>query len=254
MRGDKTIIPRGYTILRRSDHIYCITTSENIESLVEFVGKDIVQVKRVMIIGGSSISYRAAQILEKQYAVTLVVGEEKEAKLFAEKLNNTLVIKGDPSNVEILLEEGLQNMDVFVALTPNSETNIVTSLMAEKNGVYKTIALVNNTNYTHISQNIGVDTLINEKLIAANNIFRFVRKGKIEAITTLHGVDAEVIEFVIQKNNRVTKHLIRELHFPDAALIGGIIRGEQSIIPNGDFQIQLHDKVIVLLCLKQSLK
>ena len=136
-------------------------------------------------------------------------------------------------------------MDAFIALTPNSETNIITSLMAEQSGVYKTIALVDNVNYTHISQNIGVDTIINKKLIAANNIFRFVRKGKIEAITSLHGVEAEVIEFIIHKENRLTKNPIRSLRIPQQAIIVGVIRGENSFIPDGDFQMNLHDKVIV---------
>ena len=117
--------------------------------------------------------------------------------------------------------------------------------MAEDTGVFKTIALVDNIDYTHISQNIGVDTLINKKLISANNIFRFVRKGKIEAITSLHGVNAEIIEFVIHKNNRLTKKPLKDLVFPKQALIGGVIRGEESHIPTGEFQLQVEDKVIV---------
>jgi len=136
-------------------------------------------------------------------------------------------------------------MDAFIALTENSETNIITSLMAENIGVFKTIALVDNIDYTHISQNIGIDTLINKKLIAANNIFRFVRKGKIEAITSLHGVDAEVIEYLVHKNNRLTKYPIRELHFPEKAMIGSVIRDGEAVMVSGDFQLQVHDKVIV---------
>jgi trk system potassium uptake protein TrkA len=118
-------------------------------------------------------------------------------------------------------------------------------LLAEQEGVFKTIALVDNTDYTHISQNIGIDTLINKKLIAANNIFRYVRKGQIEAITSLHGVNAEIIEFVVHKNNRLTRAKLRDLHFPQSAIIGGVIRGDQSLIPDGDFQLQVNDKVIV---------
>jgi trk system potassium uptake protein TrkA len=136
-------------------------------------------------------------------------------------------------------------MDAFIALTPNSETNIIASLTAKNHGVYKTIAQVENKEYTFISQNIGVDTLINQKLIAANNIFRFVRQGRVEAITGLHGVEAEVIEFVITKNNQITRKPLKDLHFPTAALIGGVIRGEESLIPDGNFQLQVDDKVIV---------
>ena len=198
-----------------------------------------------MIIGGLGIAFETAKMLENDYQVTLISNNKEVCKVIAEQLNNTLVINGDPSNVELLMEEGLSKMDAFIALTPNAETNIITSLTAKNNGVMKTIAQVENTDYTHISQDIGVDTLINKKLIAANNIFRFVRKGRIEAITSLHGVDAEIIEFVVHKNNRLTRKPLRELHFPEKALIGGVIRGEETLIPNGDFQVLLNDRVIV---------
>ena len=135
-------------------------------------------------------------------------------------------------------------MDAFIAVTPNSETNIIASVMAEACGVYKTIAMVENIDYTHISLNIGVDTIINKKLIAANNIFRFVRKGHIEAIASLHGVDAEVIEYVIQKSNRLTRKPISALKLPDTLVIAGVIRGEEVFIPTGDFRMQLADRVI----------
>jgi trk system potassium uptake protein TrkA len=136
-------------------------------------------------------------------------------------------------------------MDAFIALTPNAEINILTSLIAEETGVYKTIASVDNTNYTHISQNIGIDTIINKKLIAANNIFRYVRKGKVEAIASLQGVDAEVIEFKIYKENRLVRNSICELHLPEKAVIAGVVRGEQTFIPDDNFCFQLGDKVIV---------
>jgi trk system potassium uptake protein TrkA len=155
-------------------------------------------------------------------------------------------VKGDPSNIELLKEEGLEKMDAFIALTPNSETNIVASLLAEEAGSTKTIALVDNVDYTHISQNIGVDTLINKKLIAANNVFRYVRKGNIEAIASLHGVDAEVIEFVINRANRLTKNPISKLRLPDDAVVAGVVRGTDSIFPKGNTILEVGDKVIVL--------
>jgi len=245
LRNHKTIIPRGDFMLQGKDHIYCVTKNDNIDQVIKFVGKDLVNVKNIMIVGGSDVGQTTAQLLEEEYNVTLVERDKETCKLLAENLNNTLIIKADPGNVELLKEEGLEKMDAFIALTPNSETNIITSLMAEDAGVFKTIALVDNTDYTHISQNIGIDTIINKKLIAANNIFRFVRKGKVEAITSLHGVNAEIIEFVIQKNNRITKYKVKDLHFPNKAVIAGVIRGEESLIPDGNFQLQLHDKVIV---------
>jgi len=104
---------------------------------------------------------------------------------------------------------------------------------------------VENKEYTHISQNIGVDTLINKKLIAANNIFRYVRKGQVQAVTSINGVDAEVIEFVVHKENQLTRKALKDLHFPKSALVGGVIRGKESLIPDGNFRFQVDDKVIV---------
>ncbi len=245
LRGHQTIIPHGDTVLRRGDHVYFITKRANINELNELVGKRKVKLKNVMIIGGTSLALATAKRLENDYNVTLIEKDKDVCKELADTLKNTLIIHGDPSNINLMEEEGLSRMDAFIALTPNSETNIIASLTAKNFGVYKTIAQVENKEYTHISQNIGVDTLINKKLIAANNIFRFVRKGRIEAITSLHGVDAEVIEFVVTKSNQLTRKNLRELHFPQTALIGGVIRGEESLIPNGDFRLEINDRVIV---------
>ncbi len=245
LRGNETIIPQPHTYLRRNDHIYFISKKENIDQLASIVGKKKVVVKNVMILGGTALGRATAKRLEQDYNVTLIERDKEKCKELAEEFNHTLIINGDASNLDLLIEEGLNNMDAFIALTENSETNIIASLAAKEQGVYKTIAQVENKEYIHLSQNIGVDTLINKKLIAANNIFRYVRKGQIEAITSLYGVDAEVIEFVVNKKNFMTKKPLANLHLPKKALVGGIIRGEKSLIPEGDFQLDLNDRVIV---------
>jgi trk/ktr system potassium uptake protein len=247
LRNHETIIPKGDTILRKGDHLYIATQKQFLDAVMTFVGKQLKEIKNVMIIGGSPLALRTAQLIENEFSVTIVVKDKEVSKKFAAALDESLIINADPSNVDTLKEEGLERMDAFVALTPNAETNIITSLIAEEAGVHKTIALVDNVNYTHISQNIGIDTIINKKLIAANNIFRFVRKGKVEAVASLHGVDAEVIEFEIHKKNRLIKHPIRDLRIPEKSIIAGIIRGEESFIPNGDFIFEFNDKVIVLV-------
>ena len=246
LRGEKTIIPRGGTTLQKGDHLYISARDNKLEQVMKIIGKASHQIKKVMIIGNTPLALRTAQLLEDKYSVTLVAAEKKVCKNFLETLGNTLIVQQDPSDVDALRGEGLRHMDAFIALTPNSETNIITSLMAEETGVIKTIALVDNVNYTHISQNIGIDTIINKKLIAANNIFRFVRKGKVEAIASLHGVEAEMIEFEIHKNNRLLKNPLNKLHLPEDSIIVGAIRGEQSFLPEGDFQLEIGDKVIIL--------
>jgi len=246
LRGNKTILPRASTLIQRGDHIYFISDTREVSSLLDTIGKPGKKIRSIMFVGGNVISMTAARHLEDDYKITIVEQDERQCKMLLEHLNNTLVVKGDPSNFELLKEEGLESMDAFIAVTPNSETNIITSLMAETLGVHKTIALVENLDYTHISQNIGVNTLINKKIIAANNIFRYVRKGKVEAIASLHGVDAEVIEYSIQKDSSLTRTPLRNLKLPANAIIGAVIRNEETIIPTGDFVFKVHDKVIIL--------
>ena len=230
---------------RRKDHFYFITNKSDTDSLEQCLGKEKIKIRNVMIVGGGGLALDTAKMLEQDYNVTLVESDKNRCREMADELQRTLIINGEPSNIDLLEEEGLSRMDAFIALSPNSETNIITSLTAKNHGVYKTIAQVENKEYVHISQDIGVDSLINKKLIAANNIFRFIRKGQIEAITSLNGVDAEIIEFIVHKTNQLTRKPLKDLHFPETAIVGGVIRGEDSMIPSGDIQLQVGDRVIV---------
>ena len=246
LRKGNTIIPRGNTILKSDDHLYFLTDTPSKSDVMCMVNEETREIKKIMIIGSTKLSLHTARKLQENYQVVLVSSDKAFCEKAAEVLTNALVLQGDPNNIELLKEEGLEKMDAFIALTNNSETNIITSLMAEDSGVFKSISLVENTAYTKISQNIGVDTIINTKIIAANNIFRFIRRGKIEAITSLHGVDAEVIEFVVPENSKLVKSKIMDLDFPLDAIIGGVIRGSKTYLPDGSFQIQVNDKVIIL--------
>ncbi|MEE9438851.1 MAG: Trk system potassium transporter TrkA [Saprospiraceae bacterium] len=245
LRNDTTIIPRGHTILEKGDHLYLSIRTKDIDKVMPFVGKQKQAIKRIMIAGDTLLALRTAELMEDEYKVSVIMRNKERGKEFLDNLRNCLITIGDPSNIDLLEQEGLAHMDAFIALTPDSEINILSSLIAEDRGVYKTIALVDNEVYTHISQSIGVDTIINKKLIAANNIFRFVRKGSVKAITTLHGVDAEIIEFEISIDNKLTYKTLSEMNIPQEAIIAGVIRGSKTIIPGGNFQLKIGDKVIV---------
>lgn len=245
LRNNETILPEGSTTLQENDHVFFMTNNRKKLPLKEYIGKENGKIQRIMIVGGGNLTYLTAKVLEKDFSVTIVEKNKDRCNFLAENLNNTLIINGDPSNMDLLEEEGLDNMDAFLALTPNSETNIITSLSAKNHGVFKTIAQVENSDYVHISQNIGVDTLINKKLIAANNIFRFIRKGKVEEIVSLKGVDAEIIEFEVHRDNQITNNPISELPLPKSAIVGGVVRDQKGLIPDGDFQLAIGDKVIV---------
>ena len=245
VRNQLTIIPNGNTIIRNNDIVFFIFNEEERNSIIKLVGQKRVIVKNVMLIGGDDLAYTTAIKLEKDYHVTLIHKDKERCKWLASNLDKALVINGDYKNIELLIEEGLEEMEAFVALTESSETNIITSLSAKNHGVYKTIAHVDTREYIHISHSIGVDSLINKKLVAANQITRYLRKGKVESVSSIYGVDAEFIQYEISKNNQLTRKPLKDLHFPSTALVAGVIRGEDTFIPDGDFQLEIDDKAIV---------
>ena len=249
----ETIIPIGSTKFKHHDQVYFSVTKEHIDKVYELIGKKKVGIKDVMILGGSRIGQKAAKNLcDHNFNVKLIESKRDKAFELADSLCNTLIIQGDGRNVELLDEEAISKMDAFVAVTGNSETNIMSCLVAKSKGVKKTIALVENMDYINISQTIGIDTLINKKLLAAGAIFKHVRKGKVLALANLHNVDAEVLEFFVRRNTKATKLKIKDLGLTDKAVIGGVVRKGEAIMTFGDFQILKGDRVIVF-CLPESI-
>jgi trk system potassium uptake protein TrkA len=249
----QTIIPRGDTEYKMNDQVYFSVPNYSIDKLYPICGKEHIDIKNVMILGGSSIGMKTARNLcQENFKVKLIEKQKERALNLAEDLRSTLVIHGDGRNLELLEEENIRDMDAFIAVTGNSETNIMSCLVAKSKGVKKTVALVENMDYINISQTIGIDTLINKKLIAASNIFRHIRKGEILALANLHNVDAEVFEFEVQENAKVTEKPIKDLRFPREAVFGGIIRNGKALMSFGDMQIKPGDYVIVF-CLPEAI-
>ena len=242
----KTIIPYGDTTFQEGDHVYFVAQPESVEKLLFLSGKKKEGVKSLMILGGSRVGFHAAKILSNKYNVKLIEKDSQKCFELADELPDAMVINGDGRNVELLEEESINEMDAFIAVTGDSETNIISCLVAKKLGVKKTIAMVENMDYIHLSQSIGVDTMINKKLIAANFIFRHVRQGEIVSITSIHGVNAEILEFEVQENSKITQHQLRNLQFPKSAIIGGVIRDGKGLTTPGNFRFQAKDRVVVL--------
>ena len=241
-----TVIPRGDTYFKEGDQVYFITVKEGVDELYKLTGKKKEDIKNVMILGGSKVGFKTARDLcSKRFNVKLIEKNKEKAFDLADDLPNALVINGDGRNVELLEEESLESMDAFIAVTGNSETNIMSCLVAKSKHIKKTIALVENMDYFQLSHSIGIDTLINKKLLAANNIFRHIRKGEVVALMRLNNLNAEILEFIVKKDSKVTGSTIRELNFPKDATIGGVVRDGEGIIALGGFTIQAGDRVVV---------
>ncbi len=248
-----TVIPRGDTVFKEGDQVYFITVKEGVDELYKLTGKKKEEIKNVMILGGSKVGFKAARDLcAKKFNVKLIEKSKEKAFELSDDLPNALVINGDGRNVELLKEESLESMDAFIAVTGNSETNIMSCLVAKSKHIKKTIALVENMDYFQLSHSIGIDTLINKKLLAANNIFRYIRKGEVVALMRINNLNAEILEFIVKPNSKVTGSIIRELNFPKAATIGGVLRDGEGIIALGGFEIKAGDRVVVC-CLPEAI-
>lgn len=251
--SSETVIPRGETIYKAEDQLYFSAPKESIDSLYMLMGRSQFGVKDVMILGGSKIGIKTARNLcGKDFRLKLIEINKQKAFDIAEKLPDVLVVNGDGRDVELLEEENISEMDAFVAVTGNSEANIMSCLVAKSKGVKKTIALVENMDYINISKTIGVDTLVNKKLLAASAIFKHIRKGDVLKLVNLHNVDAEILEFKVKSNTPVTKKTIKELDITRKAVFGGVIREGKAFMTYGDFQIRAGDKVVVF-CLPEAI-
>ena len=244
-REGETIIPRGNDQFQDGDTIYVIANQDDVRSLMVFSGKPNIEVNNIMILGGSRIGVRIAAELQEEANVKLVEYNPEKAYKLTESLEKTLIISDDGRNIDSMIEEGLSNMDAFVAVTGRSETNILAAMVAKRLGVKKVIAEVENLNFINLAESMGIDTIINKKLITASNIFRFTMNTDVQAIKCLTGCDAEVLEFIAKPNSLATKGQIRELNFPQDAMIGGIVRGDRSYIATGSMQINAFDRVVV---------
>jgi trk system potassium uptake protein TrkA len=198
-----------------------------------------------MILGGSRIGKHVALYMQKTCQVKLIDIDIKRCEELAEILDNTLIINGDGRNVELLEQEGITGIDAFVAVTGNSETNILSCLLAKKMGVRRTIAEVENMEYINLAENTGIDTIINKKISAASRIFRHTTNPNVTQVKYMTGTEAEVLEFLVPVRARITKGTLRSIDFPKDAIVGGGTRDGEPFIATGDTIIKANDRVVV---------
>ena len=244
-RSGKTIIPRGNERFLVGDSVYIISTYEGIEEMMKSSGKESFDAKRIMILGGSRIGKHIALYMQKTCEVKLLDLNIAKCEELADILDKTLIINGDGRNVDLLDQEGITKMDAFVAVTGNSETNILACLLAKKMGVKMTIAEVENMEFINLAENTGIDTIINKKISAASRIFRHTASPNVTQVKCMAGTEAEVLEFNVPENAKITKGTLRSIDFPRDAIVGGGTRDGVPFIATGDTIINANDKVVV---------
>ncbi len=244
-RNGDTIIPSGDDIFQSNDLVYVVTNQSSIKQIMRYAGKEEFPVRNILIMGGSRIGIRTALDLEADTNIKLIEINGEKCEKISDLVDKTLVINGDGRDIELLRDSGIKGMDAFIAVTGNSETNILSCLMAKKMGVKKVICEVENFDYIGIAENMGLDTIINKKVSAASRIFRFTMTDEVTSIKCLTGTEAEVFEFIAKPGSVATKGPIKDINFPKDAIIGGIIRGKSSFVARGETQIKENDRVVV---------
>ncbi len=246
-RNNDTIIPKFDTKFKYHDLVFIISKREGMDMLMKYVGKHNIEVNSLMILGGSPIGEMVATQVSKHIDnVKLIEMNKEKCVMLSEKLpDNVVVVNGDGRNSDMLLEESIKDFDAFVAVTNNSETNILACVAAKRLGVPRTIAEVENLEYIRLAESMGVDAVINKKLITAGRIFKFTLSSKVRFIKYMSGTNAEVLEYIVAPDTAITKVALKDMNFPKNAIIGGIIRGNDSYIAVGDTKIEAYDRVAV---------
>ena len=251
-RNHETIIPRGDDYIRANDIVYIATTQENSVNLLDICGKEDVHIKKVLMMGGSRIAVQLAMIVGDEYKITIIENDYERCEQLADTLPNCNIIHGDGRNFEVLEEEGIEEMDAFIALTDSSETNILGCLAAKEYGVKKTIAEVENIQFINEAEALNIGTIINKKLLASSSIFQILLDADSTNVKCLALADAEVAEIVAKKDSKITRAKVKDLNLSKDLTIAGMLRNGKGYLVQGDTQIQEGDRVVVF-CLSGAI-
>jgi len=245
-RDNKIIIPDGEEKIIVGDNLYVLVEKDNFLGLNEFFNEKPLDMQNVMILGGNRIAIQTALILAKLGINTKLIERDKEkCDKIAELLPHSLIINGDGTNIDLLKSEGIKTTDGFVAVTGYDEYNLLVALLAKHLGTKKVIAKIDRSNYIPILEKIGVDAVVNPRIITTSAILQFIRKGEIVSLTLLKEGKAEVIELMVHSNSKIINKPLRNANLPKNSIIGAVIRKDRVIIPHGDDTIQAQDKIII---------
>ena len=254
-RGNETIIPRGDDMIKLNDIVYFTTTKKYIPYIQKIAGKEhYPEVRNVMIMGGSRIAVRASQYIPDYIQIKIIESDLERCHRLTDLVDDKImIINGDGRDIDLLLEEGIKNTDAFVALTGNSETNILACLAAKRMGVTKTVAEVENIDYISMAESLDIGTVINKKMIAASHIYQMMLDADVSNVKCLTFANADVAEFKVKEGSRITQKAIKDMGLPKGITIGGMIRNGEGMLVTGNTIIQPGDHVVVF-CLEKMIK
>lgn len=254
-RMGETIIPDGHDELQAGDIVYFMTTKRALPYIRTITGKEAhASIRNIMIMGGSRIAMRTAQLVSDAMSVKIIESDLARCHWLTDLVDeNVMIINGDGRDYKLLEEEGINEIDAFVALTDNAETNILACLSAKRMGVFKTIAEVENIDYISMADSLDIGAVINKKKIAASYIYQLLLDADVENVKCLTFANADVAEFIVKEGARVTRSLVKDIALPKGATIGGLVRKDEGVLVTGYTQIEAGDHVVVF-CISSMIK
>lgn len=248
-RGGRTIIPRGDDTIQAGDSIFIFAHQKDlptIQYMMQLKEEKTRRNRRIFILGGGRIGLHIAEELERlRFEVRLVERDEARCEKLSAKLKRTMVIHAEGTEIDTLIEEGVERADVFIAVTGNDESNILCSLLARQHGARRVMALVNKPELLTLAGSLGIDACVSPRLAAAGAILKYVRRGEVISLATIEGSNAEVLEIEVKAGRQVIGKELKTLHFPQGAIIGAIVRGQNYEIPTGDSTLAAGDRVVI---------
>lgn len=254
-RGDETIIPRGNDVILPEDLVCFMTTHDQIPYIRKITGKEeFNEVRNIIMMGGSRIAVRTTKLIPDGIKVKIIENDLARCHKLLELVeDNVLVINGDARDLELLSSEGIDHTDVFMALSDNSEMNILACLAAKRAGVLRTVSEVENIDYISMAEGLDIGSVINKKKLAASTIFQMMLKTDVSSVKCLTFIQAVVAEFPVNVECYMTRKPVKDLGLPAGANIGGLIRNGKGMNVTGNTMIQVGDHVIIF-CLEHVLK
>ncbi|UCE34856.1 MAG: Trk system potassium transporter TrkA [Deltaproteobacteria bacterium] len=246
IRGEEVIIPSGKDVIQPNDLLYCVTRKEEISTIFRLLNVREAGLGRIVIVGGGTTGLALATSLDKTNINTKIIEKDSQRCLeLAEKLEKVVVLNGDGTDRDFLLEENIADVDLMVVITADEETNVLISLLGKALGAKKTVTRIGKLSYIPLVSAIGIDTVVSPRLSAIRAILQYIRKGKVVCVAPLKGETAEVIEFEALETSDIVNTPLSEVKFPKEAIIGAIVRDEEIIIPRGHNMIKPHDHLII---------
>ena len=247
LRDDDLIVPRGDDHIRLGDRIFIIGRTDQMREIEEILGFQRRTIHSVMLVGGSRVAYYLAQILEKRgLEVKIIEKNYKHCKKLAGLLDEAIILNGDGADIDLLQDEGIEETDMFVALTEDDKLNILVSLMAKRLCSGKIIAQVRRSDYLPLIEAVGIDVTISPRLLTAEAVLRFVRNSEFLSLNVLDKGSAEVYEFILHHEmKRMLNRPISEIGLPKGVLIGAVFRDNGPFIPSGKDILQVGDRIVI---------